>query len=856
MSSIGDLTVNVSCDASELTAGMTESRQQIEQTITTIELQDTSWKSLAGTTLMSIAKIAGPVISLISAQKQLAAAVLSSGAASAVATPPTLTLAAAVNFLLSPIVLIAAAVAAAAAVFYIFSGSSDEAAESTGKTSAATKKLGDTADETGVKLSASARVLEGFNVGSHMDTIRTSVASVGDAAGEVKTAFSGLTDALVQPFVDASFEVGAFIGSFLGVEEKASLATRALQGVAEGIQSLTSWTKAGIATVTLLGHQLATGSDAAAAQAWLEQRDAIQAVAIEAEHLRVSTAYADKEISAQIEEATKAAQRQAEVTRVGTLTSIEAIDQETEALKQQIIQLQLKGKYGESEKKHTEEMAKALATRREGIDSGKVKSPVDTALKAAREELDKLTNGEDAAAVAALKAKGATDAQIESLKELQTQTRAARQAKEDAKAIDDAIESARNALYSLENGQEDAALAALMEKNATQEQLEELDELLAATRTVTAAKAAQKAADEALKKAAADRAALDQQGVDKITSLKDQIDLLNGSATAAEIAMRELSRAGFSQEQINEIGTLTAELDRLKEQDKKPGKDEKGDKTNNKAAFEGSAEAASIMLRGVGADVATQQLDVSKKQLAELGKIAAGVAANSPGGAGGATPALPQINPGNPLPAEGVAPARKPPPLGELRALSTEISGSGAAQQMATLPQAGFFNHDIGAQLGALSFAAPAVAPPVVPKIEPPKFEPLRIDPLKFEPIQPLRLEELKSPRFEIPKPEPFNIEPPKLAPLKFEPPKFELPKRPADPMAAAFGSTAKKADQLQTLREQSLSAPAASILRGEPAGSTTKSDDAMTKKQLAALGKIEAAVKANKPPTLSVAKV
>ena len=106
--------------------------------------------------------------------------------------------------------------------------------------------------------------------------------------------------------------------------------------------------------------------------------------------------------------------------------------------------------------------------------------------------------------------------------------------------------------------------------------------------------------------------------------MKDQIDLMNGSATNAEVAMREMWRSGFSQEQIDEVGALTEELDRLKEEEKdskkKDPKEAKAGKDSLKAAFQGSSEAASIMLRGVGGgksieDIAGKQLTVAQQQL-------------------------------------------------------------------------------------------------------------------------------------------------------------------------------------------------------------------------------------------------
>ena len=88
--------------------------------------------------------------------------------------------------------------------------------------------------------------------------------------------------------------------------------------------------------------------------------------------------------------------------------------------------------------------------------------------------------------------------------------------------------------------------------------------------------------------------------------------------------MRKMQEAGFSNEQIEQVAKLTNELDRLKEEEKdakKKDPKEKSGPTALKAAFQGSSEAASIMLSGVGGgksieDIAGKQLTVAQQQLA------------------------------------------------------------------------------------------------------------------------------------------------------------------------------------------------------------------------------------------------
>lgn len=126
--------------------------------------------------------------------------------------------------------------------------------------------------------------------------------------------------------------------------------------------------------------------------------------------------------------------------------------------------------------------------------------------------------------------------------------------------------------------------------------------------TEDAAKAAARAAEQEIQH--------QLQGTSKIESLKDQVDLLSGAATSADIAMREMWRGGFSEDQIEEVGKLTAELDRLKEEAtlEKKDKAKKNVKEDSKAVFEGSSAAAEIMLRGIGGGQKMETL--AQKQIA------------------------------------------------------------------------------------------------------------------------------------------------------------------------------------------------------------------------------------------------
>jgi hypothetical protein len=146
-----------------------------------------------------------------------------------------------------------------------------------------------------------------------------------------------------------------------------------------------------------------------------------------------------------------------------------------------------------------------------------------------------------------------------------------------------------------------------------------------------AALQAELAATEAINRAKEHQRDLENSAADQVARLTDQIDLLSGAATKADIAMREAMRAGLTAEQANEIARLTAELEKLQADKNKPEPPKaeiaKADRTTLKAAFSGSQEAASIFTRGIGGVdkdgnvIAKQQLTVQQQTLVAVKTI-------------------------------------------------------------------------------------------------------------------------------------------------------------------------------------------------------------------------------------------
>ena len=174
-----------------------------------------------------------------------------------------------------------------------------------------------------------------------------------------------------------------------------------------------------------------------------------------------------------------------------------------------------------------------------------------------------------------------------------------------AKAYDTALEG----LNRLKYGQEEAARMAIQASNATDEEVIALLGLHDATVKLKDEQDQLKHDND-----------LYEKGAEKIEAMKDELDKLTGAASNAEIETRKLARAGYAQEQIDEIGRLQEKIDGLN-QKKQAG----GGGKENKAVYAGSSESASIAFRGLGGkpkknskveQIAQSQLTVQQQLLA------------------------------------------------------------------------------------------------------------------------------------------------------------------------------------------------------------------------------------------------
>lgn len=517
MADIGELTVGITCDPSDLTAGMTETRDQINQTTTTIQVQEQDWLSFSSSVIGSMARIAGPAIELVAAYKRVQAATIAMATANAAATAPTLTLGAAVNFLLAPVTLTVGALALLAGALYYFSTREDEGADST-------EALSDAVGTVAPHLSLMAQLLESVRSAVFTEEVTRRVGNVTSEYQKLWSAVGDLGNQLAQPFFDAASAVSGFVAEQVGIESMLDIVTAKIRQATDGINWFKEITAKAQQSFLALAISLSSGDFAAAAD-FVAQGEAMRSAAKASEELTEKMEKQAKSFSTLKEiqqEATQDAQNAAEVAKIRSLVTIESIDAETTALQQRSAAAILAGNADEAWEQQTKALFDALAKQRQGVLDGTV---IDKEAAEAKREL--------------------------------------------AKAAEEA------------------------------------------------ARAAQAASDAQWK--------TNESGVEQIKSLQDQIDLITGATTKAEIAKRKALESGLRGDQADLIGELTDELEQLQKKTGTPKeKKEVADKYQGVgAAQQGSAEAASAIAKAVNQNkVAEQTLEVAKKQEEAMNQVA------------------------------------------------------------------------------------------------------------------------------------------------------------------------------------------------------------------------------------------
>lgn len=349
-------------------------------------------------------------------------------------------------------------------------------------------------------------------------------------------------------------------GAAATVSSWANTATTAIKGVTAQAKDL-----------ALIGSTALAVFHGADASAFYEEGKALETVA--AETSRVIALQEQQRSTLGFirgaSEAAAAAQTQAaEVSRIATIGTVEALDEELKLLLQNEM---TQGKAITSSKAWQQQITQitsAIEKQRAAIEGGTVKTKdtaADTALKAQADALYRVQFGADAAAVAAFRLTGATEEQVAAFKASQT-----------------AINEAKTAEENFQRQAQEATAA--FDAQARQQ----------------------------------------QQGAETIRNLKDEIDLLTGAATKAEIAARNMMAQGYDAAQAEEVAKLTEQLEQLKGE-KKPGTTGAGKDVENSAVLKGSARAAELIV-GAGKSggekdqIAKQTLDVQKQLLSRMDK--------------------------------------------------------------------------------------------------------------------------------------------------------------------------------------------------------------------------------------------
>ena len=616
--------------------------------------------------------LATATMNAAAARATATAAIAGQTAATVIAIPPTFTLAGAMALLTAPLTLIVGGLTLAAGAIYYFTRSSEDATDATEKSGDAAevaarkagslslayeavaeqaKNVADATKQTGQGLSAVETAKQSIKGGFFPEDTEEQLQSVAREAGKVVVAWEELKATLAQPVIDAGLALGRYAAELLGVKSAAESATATLRMVGDALDWTKNKAKEYSTELAVMAHMVATGSTEEEARAFVEQGQAIleTSARIDAMTARMEEQRQGyQRLRQATEDATDSAARGAEMARIGSITTLSGIEaeraaiarkaaSEIEANARRLQELEKKGASKDEisaernrQKREEEERAEALkkiAELEQGIKAGRVETGVDAATRKTTEAIQELTLGHTEHTIAVMRAEAAQTGQLAAFEAGLPAYRAA-QAE---------LEAVKQAQEQIKKSSDELARTIEREANANKQaatNIETLkDKINLLTGSTTEAALAMKAmqtlgvnpeiAQETAKlNAELQRLTQAEKGADKITALRDQIDLLNGSATAAQIAMRELGRDGFSDEQIAEIGALTTEVDRLKDSQKKGGS--KSQQSDPTAAFVGSKEAAEIMLRGVGGGSKIES--IGEQQLAEQKKISAGVA--------------------------------------------------------------------------------------------------------------------------------------------------------------------------------------------------------------------------------------
>jgi hypothetical protein len=366
MSSIGDLSISISADASQVTSGMTETRNQLSSTTEVIHTQQTSWASFGLTIVGAMANTIGPIISFINFSRSAAASTVGMSVANLVTIPSTLTLAAAINACIWPLTLIVVTIAAVVAAYYLLVGSSEEAATATASASAEMTSAATVSNSYAESMRAA--------MSANADTI-PQYQQLESEIGKFSESLASLGNTITQPFIDGAAAVVAYIASFSPLPSLAGMAAAALSGVTATITGVKDSLAAGGAAFAVFALSMSGTMSADAAQSFLEEGRSLTSLtaATEAQIAKMEglrSSYAN--FGAAQKAATASAASSAAVSAVGKLFDVASIDAATAALRARAVSARQNGEANKEFIASETAMLDALARQRQGVEDGTI----------------------------------------------------------------------------------------------------------------------------------------------------------------------------------------------------------------------------------------------------------------------------------------------------------------------------------------------------------------------------------------------------------------------------------------------------------------------------------------------------
>jgi len=627
MSSIGDLSISISADASQVTAGMTETRNQLQQTNTVIVQQQGSWLSFSSAVLSVIGAVIGPIFKMVTAYKQMQMATMGMTLANTLAIPPTLTLAGAMAFLLSPITLIIAGLALLAAAFYFFSSSTSDAGDATEDFGDRAKKLSTDAEATaGVMSGLGQSMSSAFSEGMNTADAEVSLKKMNTEAGNVQTAFATLYTETVGRLIDLANVIAMAAGSLVPLETMANIAAAGLKFLADTVNYVAGGFRMATTILAAVGIALGSGTapSYAAGAAYVQLGENTTAATKKSIEFTQHLEYAKTvhtSLALAIAAAADATQRASEIADIGKMFDPDQIAKATDELKlQDAAQIQALATQRDM-------ASAALSAQKAAI--GKSDNPA-----AAKEKF--LADEKAANALIAANEKAFIDDSKARHEALAKQSKgvsegtivdptilaSAKQYEDSQNAIKKILGGVDESIIKLTTSEDEQMRATMRANGADNEQIALLDKKLQAQKLATDAKDAAKRAEDQLraseKKGVTDSIAANET----LAKKRQELDLLTGAITPASVALKELTDQGFSGEQLDEMVKMTDEVNKIKADKSKSSTEPTGGPA---ALLKGSAGALSAIFSAGRNPLGERQAKAAEQTVAEAQRISAAI---------------------------------------------------------------------------------------------------------------------------------------------------------------------------------------------------------------------------------------